>query len=236
MINFCLAVKPGDSIFINAGVPGEELALEAYQAGIQAGAHPTLYTSFPGADEILYKYGSDAQLEFVPPIMKMYEDYDRILFIYATENTRSLSGVDPLRRAKWLQANKTWFKLMNTREGLGAWCSTMYPTYASAQEANMSLADFKDFVFHAGMLDAEDPIAAWRALSAKMHTLADWLNTRSQIVLKGSDIDMRLAFTGRKFISTDVKANFPGGEIFTCPLEDFSRRLDPLPPPGDHHG
>jgi aminopeptidase len=152
--------------------------------------------------------------------MKMYEDYDRILFIYADQNTRSLSGVDPLRRAKWLQANKTWFKLMNTREGEGAWCSTMFPTHASAQEANMSLTDFQDFVFHAGMLDADDPVAEWRALSAKMHSLAEWLNKRSQIVLKGSDIDLRMAFTGRKFMSTDVKANFPGGEIFTCPLED----------------
>jgi len=220
LVNFSLNVQPGEAIWINCGLPGEELGLEAYKAVLQAGAHPTLYTEFPRANEIFYKYGSDAQIEFIPPIMKMYEIYDRILFIYASQNTRALSGVDPTRRAKWLQANNTWFKLMNEREGKRQWCSTMFPTYASAQEANMSLPDFEDFVYRAGMLDQDDPVKAWETLIKQMHILADWLNGHETVVLKGSDVDLRMSVKGRKFVSTDVMANFPGGEIFTSPVED----------------
>jgi aminopeptidase len=220
LVNFALKVQPGEKILINAALPAEEAALEAYKAVLLAGANPTLITSFPRADELYYRYSSDAQLEFIPPIMKMYEVYDRILFIYCDQNTRALSGIDPARRRKWLQANNTWFKLMNTREGLGQWCSTMFPGYASAQEANMSLPDFEDYVFHAGKLDTNDPKAEWGILLAQMHKYIDLLNGHDKIVLKGTDIDLEASFKGRVFYSSDLKANFPGGEIFTSPVED----------------
>jgi aminopeptidase len=220
LINFALLVQPGEKILINAGLPAEEAALEAYKAVLLAGANPTLITSFPRADELYYKYSSNAQLEFIPPIMKMYEVYDRILFIYCDQNTRSLSGIDPKRRTRWLQANNTWFKLMALREGLGQWCSTMFPSYASAQESNMSLPDFEDYVFRAGKLDSSDPKAEWKALIAQMHRYIDWLNGHDRIKLKGSDIDLEMSFKGRVFYTTGVKANFPGGEFFTSPVED----------------
>jgi aminopeptidase len=179
-----------------------------------------LFANFPGANEIYYKHASDAQLQFILPIMKMYEVYDRILFIFADQNTRALSGTDPAKRAKWLQANKTWYKLMGNREVKSEWCSTLFPTYASAQESNMGFQDFQDFVYHAGMLDTDNPTAGWIALSARMQILADRLNRGSEIVLKGSDVDLRMTYPGRKFMVDDGKANFPGGEILNCPIEN----------------
>ncbi len=220
LVQYCLNVREGHSLFINAGTPGEELALETLKAGVKAGAHVTLHGSFPGADAIYYRYASDEQLRFIPPLMKMYEEYDRILFIFADQNTRAMSGIDPLKRAKWLQANKTWYQLMGNREVKLEWCSTLFPTHAYAQEANMSLPDYQDFIYHAGMLDADDPAEAWTRLSAKMQVVADRLNRGSEILLKGSDVDLRLKCAGRKFMVDDGKANFPGGEILNCPLED----------------
>ena len=220
LVNYSLTVKPGEKFLIDTDRLGEPLALEVYRAGMQAGAHVTMKVSFPQASEIFYKYGSDAQIEYVPPIMSVYQTYDRILSIFASQNTRSLSGTDPAKRAKWLKANKTWFKLMNNREGLGEWCSTLFPTHAAAQQANMSLEEFEDFVFHAGMLDQADPIAGWTALGAKMQRLADWLNVRDKVVIKGSDVDLQLSVKGRIFRAADGKANFPDGEVSTSPIED----------------
>jgi aminopeptidase len=220
LVNYSLSVQPGETLLIETGSLGEELALEVVQAATRAGAHVTVMGSFAGANEILYKYASDAQIQFVPPIMSVFETYDRILTIFANQNTRALSGVDPAKRAKWLQANKTWFKLMNDREEKGQWCSTLFPTNASAQESNMSLTDFRDFAFHAGMLDTDDPIAAWKALGAKMQILADWLNVRDKVVLKGSDVDLSLSVKERIFHAADGKANFPDGELSTSPIEN----------------
>ncbi len=220
LVNYSLGVQPGETLLIETSTLGEELALEVVKAATLAGGVVSILGSFPGANEILYKSGSDEQIQFVPPVLSLFETYDRILTIFANQNTRALSGVDPAKRAKWLQANKTWFKLMNDREEKGEWCSTLFPTHASAQESNMSLSDFRDFAFHAGMLDSENPIAAWQALGAKMQRLADWLNVRDQVVIKGSDVDLTLRVKGRIFHAADGKANFPDGEISTSPIED----------------
>jgi hypothetical protein len=32
-----------------------------------------------------------------------------------------------------------------------------------AQDANMSLSDYREFVYEAGMLNAKDPVALWKA-------------------------------------------------------------------------
>jgi aminopeptidase len=220
LVNYSLTVQPGEKLLIDSDLLGQDLAVEVYREGMQAGACVTMKASFPQANEIFYKYGSDAQIEYVPPIMSVYETYDRILSIFASQNTRALSGTNPARRAKWLQANKTWFKLMNTREGKGEWCSTLFPTNATAQEANMSLEEFENLVFHAGMLDRDDPIAGWKTFGAKMQAMADWLNVRDKMVFKGSDIDLQLSVKGRIFRAADGKANFPDGEVSTSPIED----------------
>ena len=38
------------------------------------------------------------------------------------------------------------------------WCYTEFPTNASAQEADMSLLDYQEFVYGAGLLNEPDPI------------------------------------------------------------------------------
>jgi aminopeptidase len=220
LVHYSLTIRPGETFLIDSDLPGEELAVEVYKEGIQAGAHATIKVGFPQANEIYYRHASDSQLAFVSPIMSVYETYDRILSIFASQNTRALSGTDPTKRAKWLQANKTWFKLMNAREGRGEWCSTLFPTHASAQQANMSLGDFEDFVFQAGMLDREDPIAEWKALGTKMRVLTDWLKGRDKVILKGSDVDLEMSIKDRIFHPADGKANFPDGEVSTSPVEN----------------
>ena len=39
--------------------------------------------------------------------------------------------------------------------------SRLYPTNAAAQDADMSLAEYEDFVYRAGLLDHDDPVAEW---------------------------------------------------------------------------
>jgi aminopeptidase len=100
------------------------------------------------------------------------------------------------------------------------WCYTEYPTQATAQEADMSLADYCEFFFAAGKLNEADPVVSWQAEGRRQQQLVDWLAGRERVVLKGSDIDLSFSIKERKFIVCDGKANFPDGEIFTGPVED----------------
>jgi aminopeptidase len=100
------------------------------------------------------------------------------------------------------------------------WVLTEYPTYASAQEADMSLADYSEFVYGAGMLNEEDPVAYWKAEGRKQQKLIAWLAGRDRAVLKGANVDLSMSIKERSFIECSGRVNFPDGEIFTGPVED----------------
>jgi aminopeptidase len=42
------------------------------------------------------------------------------------------------------------------------WTLTAYPSQAMAQEADMGLLDYREFVYGAGMLDEADPVEFWK--------------------------------------------------------------------------
>ena len=133
-----------------------------------------------------------------------------------------LASVDPKRIARTRKALALISKIGmdRTADGSLRWTLTVYPTHAMAQDAEMSLADYTEFVFGAGMLNEEDPVAFWRAEGERQGSLIQWLNGRDRVELKGENIDLTLSVRGRTFERSDGKYNFPDGEIFTSPVED----------------
>jgi aminopeptidase len=223
LVNYSVEIKPGQQLHISTSSLASELTLAIYEEAIKAGANVFLEQPFDEASEILYKFASDKQLDYVSPIRKLiYETFDAQLVIEAMPNRRLLSGIDPQRMARRNKANS---KIMKTYLERAArkelrWCLTVYPNNAHAQDADMSLRDYTDFVFGAGMLNEEDPVAFWQSLGKQQTKLCDWLKGRNTVVMKGSNVDLTLSITDRVFISCDGKENFPDGEIFTGPVED----------------
>jgi aminopeptidase len=84
----------------------------------------------------------------------------------------------------------------------------------------MSLHEYENFVFRAGLLHLDDPVAAWKELSVRQQRLVDHLNTVKEIRIVGKETDLRLGVAGRTWINCDGHANFPDGEVFTGPIED----------------
>ena len=223
MVHYSLALKPGQQCAIITHPLAEELTLVVYEEAIKAGAFVTLLSNTPGAQEIFYKYASDAQLDHVSPLNKIVaETFDANLHIWSEHNTRSLAGIDPGRMARVARAGAPLNKVFLERSAKGElrWCLTVYPTHAMAQEADMSLADYREFVFGAGMLNEEDPVAYWKNAGQEQQKLVDWLKGRDQVFLRGSNVDLRFSIKGRLFIPCDGQVNFPDGEIFTGPVED----------------
>ncbi len=223
LVNYSLEIQPGHKVLLTTSTMGEELALAFYAEALRAGGHVTFQTEFPRAGEIFFKYASQEQLEFIPPPVRLvYETYDRVMNIVAEQNTRGLSAVDPEKRAVRSRATRDLSKTFMERTARGemSWCLTVVPTYASAQDADMSLGDYENFVYQAGKLNAADPVAEWKSFGVQMQNLSDWLKGRRQMALKGKDIDLTLSIAERTFIVADGKMNFPDGEIFTGPVED----------------
>ncbi len=223
MVGYSLGLKPGQQFVLRTSPLAQELNLAVYTEAVKAGAYVWVQQSIPGADEAFFKHAPDQLLDFVPPVRKLItETFDASLVIQAEENTKALAGVDPKRLARY---QKTGAGLMNTSmkrsaDGSYRWCVTVYPTPAMAQDANMSLSDYQEFVYAAGMLNEDDPEAYWRQEGKRQQKLVAWLAGHNDVTLKGENVDINLCITGRHFINADGRYNFPDGEIFTGPVED----------------
>jgi len=223
LVRYSLALKAGDELVLHTTPMAQELNLEVYKEAILAGAHISVLDRLPGSEEILYKYASDEQLDYVSPFVKLaYESFPVLLYLEAADNTRQLTAIDPARisRARSAEADIIKTHIERTASGAARWCCSVYPTQALAQEADMSLTEYQDFVYQAGMLDEEDPVAAWKRKGVAQQALVVWLAGKEQVVIRGEHIDLRLSIRGRPFVECSGQENFPDGEIFTSPVED----------------
>jgi aminopeptidase len=222
-IHYSLGLTPGQQFLIRTHPFAEELTVAVYEEAIKAGAHIFIQATTPGADELFYKYATDTQLDYVSPVQKlMTETFDATLNIWTEHNTRALSGIDGTRIARARRARAPLNKVFLERAAKSElkWCLTVYPSHSLAQEADMSLEDYREFVYSAGMLNEDDPVAFWTKAGEAQQKLVDWLHGRAQVVLKGSNIDLKMSIRERTFIPCAGKYNFPDGEIFTGPVED----------------
>lgn len=223
LVNYSIGAKPGDRLGIRASSIGAPLIKEIYRAALRAGALPELFLTVPGISEILYKEGSDEQISYIsePTRLLIYE-YDAMIAFWASTNTKELNNIDPSRFAVAQKATKeiadTYMR--RSTEGSFQWVAALYPTEAFAQDAEMSLEDFENFVYRACFLDDEDPIARWKEFSKQQERLVQWLKGKRTVHLLGQDTDLTLSIEGRPFINCDGRLNFPDGEFFTGPIED----------------
>jgi aminopeptidase len=223
LTNYCLSVKPGETVGIYATPLAEPLVEEVYRAVLRAGGNPLLRLALPELNEVLLKEASDEQLTYVSPVDEVLaETLDARLRIQSDANLRALANVAPARQSLLQRSGGAAARRYREREQQGKfkWCGTLYPTQAAAQNAEMSLADFTEFVFEACFLNDEQPAERWRDLGRSQQRYVDWLRGKERVRIVGRDTDLTLSIAGRAFINSDGKRNFPSGEFFTGPVEE----------------
>jgi aminopeptidase len=89
-----------------------------------------------------------------------------------------------------------------------------------AQDAEMGLAEYEDFVYTACMPDLNDPVGYWHNFSAWQQRIIDWLRGKGQVHITAPGTDLRLSIASRIVKNSDGHFNLPDGEIFTGPVED----------------
>lgn len=222
LVNYSLEIKAGDQLEIRTNPLALDIAKIVYEESVKAGAYVLNSISIPGSEEIFFKFANDDQLDYVSPIRKqIYETFDAVLVIGAEYNTRALSGIDPERISRARKATTPLTKIFLERAANLdlRWCYTVYPTDSGAQEADMSLREYQEFVYGAGLLDESDPVDAWRNEGKRQRELTKWLSGKEIVEIKGEHIDIKLSIKDRIFKEADGKYNFPDGEIFTGPVE-----------------
>ncbi len=223
LVNYSLKIKKGDYLCVEASDIAQPLVKEVYREAIKQGAYVDTFIAIPGLSEIFLKEASDEQLVYKSPLQRFKSDnYDALLTIWGGYNEKAFSNVDP----KLIQKRRAALRDLSIKfsnrmaDGSLRWCGTQFPTHASAQEASMSLEEYEDFVYGAGLLNLEDPVEEWMKISKKQQKICDFLNTKKSLHIISKDTDLKLSTAGRTWINCDGRENFPDGEVFTCPVED----------------
>lgn len=223
LVNYSTEIKKGDFVYISCDEVATPWMVEVTKEAIKAGAHVETRLSAEEVSEAILKCSSDEQLKeehfMVENVLKRADVW---LSAWAARNTRIHTNISPDRIKLSVQGATSWRKVYSERMGNGSlrWCGTQFPTYADAQEASMSLQEYEDFVYGAGLLDSDDPIAEWKRVSREQERWVKYLDSKKElhIISKGTDITVDVS--GRKWINCDGKVNFPDGEIFTSPVEN----------------
>jgi aminopeptidase len=226
-------IKRGDRVFIAASPIAQPLTLAVIEQVIKRGGLPHIAAGgssrhldlVPGALELMLKYGSDEQLQYLNPFVKLAVDQFEVrIVIQGDVNTKSLSSADPRRIALMTASHSELMETMMRRSAAGdlRWVVTLFPTEAQAQDAEMSLREYEDFVYGAGMLDEDDPVARWQEFRVRQDKYIAWLKGKQRLHVKGPNCDLMVGITDRIFLNSCGKRNFPDGETFTGPEETIT--------------
>ncbi|MBN1266694.1 MAG: aminopeptidase [Anaerolineales bacterium] len=229
LVQYSTRVQPCDRVAIIGAPVSEPLMKEVFREVLRAEAHPypmlglEVLAGMNGLDEIFFAEANEDQLKHVLQTEYMVRtEFEVMILLKSQANSHSRSNVDPVKVQMWKKARGAMNEIFFNRsaEGKARWALTLYPTYGYAQDADMGLEEFRDYVYRTTFSDQPDPIAAWKNLHNEQQAVVDWLNGRKQVVVEGPNIDMKLSIEGRTFINSDGTNNMPSGEIFTGPVED----------------
>ncbi|MDF2882695.1 MAG: aminopeptidase [Clostridiaceae bacterium] len=223
LVNYSAKVKPGDFVLVSCEDVAEPWMAEIVKEAIKAGAHVETILESHTVKENKLKYSSPEQLKQENLILKYALEKAHVwLSAWGTRNTKANSNIDSEIIKLSAIGAKSWRKVYSEGMGNGTlrWCGTQFPTYADAQEASMSLSEYEDFVYGAGLLNSDEPVKEWEKVSANQERWVKYLNLKKQLHIVSQETDIVVGINNRKWINCDGKVNFPDGEIFTSPEEN----------------
>ena len=225
VVNYSVKVKKGERVFISGPTLAAELFRALYVEILNNGGNALLMPRIEGITELFFKFASEEQLEYLDNAIKLiYNEFDCVIIIAADYNTKKLSLIDPKVITKFYgsEEQKKLWKMFYDREDKGEvrWVGIPFPCHSYAQEANMDLFSYTDFVKKSLFLDKEDPVQEWINMEKKQQKIVDYLNKVDRIQVLGENTDLELSVKGRKWINNCGHDNLPDGEVYTGPIED----------------
>ena len=222
IVDYSTNVQPGQYVLLKGEPIGMPLFEALYERIIKKGAYVRFDCQPDSFRQTLLTHGNEDQLAHLPDLlMQEVEMMDVSIGLWAETNTKSLTGIDPSRQGKASAARRPYMKIFMERAAKGElkWCGTLFPTSASAQDAEMSLSEYEDFVFRAGYLHLDDPVAKWKEIEVCQQKVADYLNDGKKEVRfqTANGTDLTVNVEGMQWINCAGRENFPDGEVFTGP-------------------
>ncbi|HRZ85506.1 MAG TPA: aminopeptidase [Candidatus Paceibacterota bacterium] len=214
IVNYSVFVKPGENVIISGGTEAEDFISALYKEVILAGGHPILKINIKGITPFFYKYAKKHQIDKFPEhfdyIVKNSQKY---IGIDTEINTKDLTNCDSKKmvcRNKVIEPILSY--IVNEREKIRR-CTVGYPCIALAQEAEMDLVEYENFVYSSCLQN-------WNQLGKKIDKILNKFKKGKKVHLIGDGVDLKFNIHGDNACADDGKENMPGGEIFMAPVRE----------------
>ena len=213
LVDYSIKVKEGDNVVVLSEFVAKPLVLEIYKFLLKRGANEVkLHFSDYEFAEVYYKNASMKQIKSFPQLeMDETKKMDCYIRIGSPSNTRGLTNVDTKKISERAKVTRP---ILNWRVDKTRWVVTKFPTNAQAQEADMSLSEYENFVFSA--INGVD----WPKKRLEQEKLRKLVDKTSEVHIVGFGTDLRLNIKGRRAVNAGGEYNMPDGEVFTSVIEN----------------
>ena len=226
IVTYATGVKKGDQVLIMASDYGLDLASEIYKEAAKLGGSPLIVMTPSEVTRAYYEVTPEEFLDIYPKhLYELTKASDVVVSIRSDINTKTLGNVNP---KKLTRRDKTVRPIQDERLSK-RWCLTQAPTPGFAQDADMSLKEYEDFVYSAILID-------WASQRTQMEKLKKALDQADKVRLVGEKTDLTMSVKGRNAIVGDATHNVPGGEVYTAPVDDSAEGEICFDLPGIRYG
>ncbi len=217
LVDWSVRVERGDDVVVSVGEGAHDLAVAVCtELGERGASVVTTYAS----EELdrAYLRAHDSDFGSSDAELALYERADVVLRLGAPRNTTAMADVSGDRQSAYARAHQAAREArLDTR-----WVSTVHPTRALAQQAGMSVEEYRDFVYGAVLRD-------WESLATEMAQLKELLDEGSDVRLvterdSQPSTDLTMSIEGRVAVNSAASVaydshNLPSGEVFTAPFD-----------------
>lgn len=214
VVNYFLKVKHDTNVIISGSTEASPFVEALYKEVLTAGAHPVLRLSLPGLAPIFYKYAKEHHIKNFPDIFDYTVKHAQYYIGIDTDtNTREMTNVDPKMMADRQKVTRSITNYICNEKDKIRRATVGYPCQALAQDAEMSLTDYEDFVFGAMIQD-------WDKLGIRIKSILKTFRKGKHVHLLGKNVDLEFDIHG-ELAQDDLEGdNIPCGEVFMAPVRE----------------
>jgi len=214
VVDYALNVKPKQNVVISGGTESQDFITALYKEVVLRGAHPDLRVAIPGLSPFFFKHAKQHQIEKFPDTLNFQaKRAHKWIGINTTANTRELSNCNPKKIAARQKVTKEISNyICNERDKIRR-STVAFPCQALAQEAEMDLTEYENFVYGACLQD-------WKKIGKQMNKVLKKFQNGKSVHLIGEGVDLKFDIHG-KLAKTDLDGdNIPMGEVFMAPVRE----------------
>ncbi len=231
-------LKSGEVVQLAVPDVAKPLALALQNAVLKVGGIPLVRLIATGFEKDFFTLANKQQRTFFPKeySREKIKMLDHQVSIIADVDPKELKDVDPKKIFEARNAKEQYRKWLFQKRDHGQFTYTiaLWGVQAKADEVGLSLKKYWDQIIKACYLDAEDPVAEWKAINKQQKKILNKLDDMEieYLIVKGEDVDLKVTIGGDRVWEGGSGYNVPSFEIFTSPdwrgIEGWVRYNQPL--------